>query len=176
MAERLVVAHVRGFRGLRGTLRLESLTDNAAERFAPGAVMFVEGTDDPLTVAESEADGEAWLVRLEELPDRNAAERLRGAYLEAAVERSGRQPGEYYWHEILGAVVRDLQGEVLGEVKDVYRAGGAEVLLVSGPAGEIDVPVVRPLVRVFEPGQRQVVVDAEALGLRTSGSGGSAGE
>ncbi len=171
MAERLVVARVRGFQGLRGLVRLEPLTDRAEERFAPGSVLFVEGGDEPLTVAESRPEGEGWKVRFEELPDRTAAERLRDVFLEAAVERAGQPAGEYYWHEILGAAVSDVEGAVLGEVTDVYRAGGAEVLLVSGPRGEIDVPLVKSVVRVFEPAQKRVVIDADALGLRTSEPG-----
>jgi ABC-type transporter Mla maintaining outer membrane lipid asymmetry ATPase subunit MlaF len=40
------------------------------------------------------------------------------------------------------------------------------VLVVMGPAGELDVPVVRSLVRVFAPARGEIVVDGEALGLR----------
>jgi len=44
-------------------------------------------------------------------------------------------------------------------------AGGAEVLLVRGPAGELDIPVVRSIVRIFAPKRGEIVVDREALGL-----------
>ena len=169
-AERLVVARVRGFHGLRGTLRIESLTDRAAERFAPGATLYAEGGDVPLTVEESALAGTGWRIRFAELPDRTAAETLRDAYLEAVVEPGGAlAEGEFYWHQVVGAVVADTDGTALGTVKDVYRAGGAEVLLVSGTAGEIDVPMVRAMVPVFEPAEGRIVVDGEALGLRGEG-------
>ena len=165
--ERLVVAQVRGFHGLRGAVRLESLTDRAEERFAPGARLYAEGTDAPLTVVESKPDASGWRARFAEVPDRTAAEKLRDVYLEAVVAPGEALPeGEFYWHQVIGAGVWDVDGTELGAVKDVYRAGGAEVLLVSGPAGELDVPVVRTVIRVFEPGQGRIVVDGEALGLR----------
>jgi 16S rRNA processing protein RimM len=165
-ARRLVVARVRGFQGLRGVVRLEPLSDRAQERFAPGAVLFVEGSDDPLTVAESGPGVLGWRVRFVEIADRTAAERLRDVYLEAIVEPDrDLAEGEYYWYEVVGASVVEMDGTVLGQVTDVYRAGGAEVLVVTGPSGEFDVPVVRSVVRVFEPDRGEIVVDGDALGL-----------
>jgi 16S rRNA processing protein RimM len=167
VGERLVVARVRGFHGLRGTMRLESLTDRAEERFAVGKSLFVEGTDKSLTVAESAPDNLGWRVRFAEVPDRTAAEAMRDVYLEAVVAPGEALPrGEFYWHQIVGASVEDVDGSVLGKVVDIYRAGGAEVMVVSGPAGEIDVPIVRSIVRIFAPARGEIVVDGEALGLR----------
>jgi 16S rRNA processing protein RimM len=165
--ERLVVAQVRGFHGLRGMMRLEPLTDREAERFAVGRTLFVEGQDSPLTVVEAEPAARGWRVRFAEVPDRISAEKLRDAYLEAVVGPGEELPrGEYYWHQVVGSKVADLDGTELGEVVDIYRAGGAEVLMVSGPAGDLDVPVVRPVVRIFAPARGEIVIDGEALGLR----------
>jgi 16S rRNA processing protein RimM len=147
-------------------MRLESLTDRAEKRFAVGKSLFVEGSDAPLTVVESEPDSLGWRVRFAEVTDRTAAEGLRDAYLEAVVAPDEELPrGEFYWHQVVGASVADADGSVLGEVVDIYRAGGAEVMVVSGPAGELDVPLVRSVVRVFAPARGQIVVDGEALGL-----------
>jgi 16S rRNA processing protein RimM len=134
-------------------------------------VLYREGSDEPLTIrsAVPVADGPGWRLRFEEIPDRTAAEPLRGAYLESVVAREdalGR--GEYFWHEVIGAHVRDLEGRELGVVRDVYRAGGAEVFVVSGgPIREFDLPAVRAFIRVFAPKRHEIVVDAEALDLPT---------
>ena len=69
-------------------------------------------------------------------------------------------------HEIIGATVKDVDDSILGKVVDVYRAGGADVVVVRGPAGEIDVALVKTVVRVFDPAKGEIVVDGEALGLR----------
>lgn len=165
--ERLVVARVRGFHGLRGTMRLESLTDLAEQRFAVGKSLFVEGSDRPLTVVESAPDSLGWRVRFAEVSDRTASEALRDVYLEAVVAPGEELPrGEFYWHQIIGAAVSDVDGTALGKVVDMYRAGGAEVMVVMGPAGELDVPVVRSIVRIFAPARGEIVVDGVALGLR----------
>jgi len=166
VGERLVVGRVRGFHGLKGTVRLESLTDRAEDRFAVGRSLFAEGSDSPLTIVEAEPDGLGWRMRFAELPDRTAAESLREVYLEAVVEPGEQLPrGEFYWHEVVGAKVVGVDGAALGEVVDMYRAGGAEVALVRGPLGELDIPLVRPIVRIFAPARGEIVVDVDALGL-----------
>jgi 16S rRNA processing protein RimM len=167
--ERLVVALVRSLHGLRGAVRVEILTDRPEERFRPGQVLFREGDTAPLSIesAAAVADGPGWRLRFRELSDRTAAESLRGAYLEIAVRPAAELArGEVYWHEMLGVTVSDTDGRALGTVRDVYRAGGAEVLVVKGgPVGEFDVPVVRAFVRIFAPRRGEIVVDAAALDL-----------
>lgn len=165
--ERLVVGQVRGFHGLRGAVRVESLTDRADDRFAVGRSLYVEGGDAPLTIVEADQEAQGWRVRFAEVPDRTAAETLRDVYLEAIVAPDEQLPrGEFYWHQVIGASVSDTDGAVLGEVVDIYRAGGAEVVVVRGPGGEMDVPLVRAVVRIFAPARGEIVVDGEALGLR----------
>lgn len=166
---RLVVALVRGAHGLKGAVRVEILTDRPELRYAPGSVLYREGEDDPLTVAWSSpvADGPGWRLRFDEVTDRTGAEALKGAYLETDVGPEGALArGEYFWHEVIGATVTNVDGTVLGTVRDVYRSGGAEVYLVAGgPYGEFDVPGVRAFVRVFAPRRGEIVVDADALDL-----------
>ncbi len=175
-ADRLVVGLVRGFHGLRGTVRVESLTDRAEERFSVGRSLFVEGGDTPLTIVEAGPDAQGWRLRFAEVADRTAAEALRDVYLEAVVAPDEKLPrGEFYWHEVVGTSVTDTDGTDLGKVADVYRAGGAEVVVVRGPAGEIDVPLVRAVVRIFAPARGEIVVDGEALGLRGPGDASEAG-
>jgi len=167
---RLVVGLVRGVHGLHGAVRVEVLTDRPEARFATGALLHPEGRTEALTIAAAQpvADGPGWRVTFREVPDRTAAERLRGVYLEAVVpaaEAPGR--GEYYWHEVIGVAVTDVAGNQLGTVRDVYRAGGAEVFVVDGGAvGSFDLPAVRAFIRIFAPRRGEIVVDADALDLR----------
>ena len=166
---RLVVGLVRGVHGLNGAVRVEILTDRPEARFARGARLFREGEEAALSVVDARAipDGPGWRVRFREVPDRTAAETLRGAYLEADVppaDAPGR--GAAYWHEVIGVPVRGLDGEELGTVADIYRVGENDVYVVrGGPRGEFDLPAVRDFVRIFAPRRGEIVVDAAALEL-----------
>ncbi len=165
-----MVALVRGVHGLHGAIRVEVLTDRPEDRFVAGAVLFREGEDRPLTIAAAEAvaDGPGWRIRFREVTSRDAADTLRGAYLESVVrpeEDLGR--GSYYWHEVIGTTVRGVDGTELGTVRDIYRIGETEVFSVEGgPFGSFDLPAVRAFIRIFAPRRGEIVVDAESLDLR----------
>jgi 16S rRNA processing protein RimM len=168
--QRLVVGLVRGVHGLRGAVRIEVLTDRPEQRYRPGVVLHREGSDAPLTIASAEpvANGPGWRVRFREIASREAADTLRGAYLETVVHPVGELTrGEVYWHEVIGAAVRGLDGAELGTVEDVYRVAENEVYVVGGgPFGTFDLPAVRAFIRIFAPRRGEIVVDAEALDLQ----------
>lgn len=167
--QRLVVALVRGVHGLRGAVRVEVLTDRPEARFRPGTVLYREADERALTIdsAEAVADGPGWRLRFREVPTRELADGLRGAYLEMAVPAAELARGEVYWHEVVGVTVRGIDGIDLGVVQDVYRVAENEVYVVGGGAfGTFDVPAVRAFIRIFAPRRGEIVVDAEALDLR----------
>jgi 16S rRNA processing protein RimM len=164
---RLTVGLVRGVRGLRGHVRIELLTDRPEERFGVGDTLFLEGTSRALTIVESSAvaDGPGWWLRFAEIPNREAADTLRDVYLEIEPPAETREPGRWYFHELKGLEVRGSDGTELGRVTDIYRAGGAEVFVVRGPRGEVDVPGVQGIVLELAPERGEMVVDMEALAL-----------
>jgi 16S rRNA processing protein RimM len=165
-----VVALVRGLHGLNGAVRAEVLTDRPEDRFVAGAVLYREGDERPLTIASAEAvaDGPGWRIRFREVTSRDAADTLRGVYLESVVRpEEDLARGSYYWHEVIGCAVRGVDGAELGIVKDIYRIGETEVFTVDGgPYGSFDLPAVRAFIRVFAPRRGEIVVDAESLDLR----------
>ena len=167
MPTRLTVGLVRGLRGLRGHVRVELLTDRPEERFTVGAILYPEGSARGLTIDEASAvaDGPGWWLRFDEVPDRNAAEALRGVYLEIEPPDEPREPGRWFWHELEGLAVRGSDGTELGRVTDIYRAGGAEVFVVRGPRGELDVPGVQGIVLELAPDRGEMIVDMDALAL-----------
>jgi 16S rRNA processing protein RimM len=129
------------------------------------SVFHREGDDGPLTIAWAQPDGPGYLVRFREVVDRAGADALRDAYLEAGPARN-LEPGEYYWHEVVGVPARTSSGEELGTVDDIFRAGEAEVYVVrGGPRGEVLVPAVTGIVLELDPRGAGLVVDAEALDL-----------
>jgi 16S rRNA processing protein RimM len=146
---------------------VELLTDRPEDRFREGALLRVEGTDRVLTIAEAApvADGPGWWLRFAEVPTREAADALRDAYLEIDVPDEAHEPGRWFFHELEGLAVRSTTGEELGTVVDIYRAGGAEVFVVRGPRGELDVPGVRGIVTDLAPDRGEMIVDLDALDM-----------
>ena len=165
--QRLVVALVRGVHGLRGAVRVEVLTDRpGGSASARASCSIARASDAPLTIASAEAvaDGPGWRLRFREIATREAADGLRGAYLETVVHPVGDLArGEVYWHEVRRR--RPCAASMApssGVVEDVYRVGENEVYVVRGePFGTFDLPAVRAFIRIFAPRRGEIVVDAD---------------
>jgi 16S rRNA processing protein RimM len=159
------VGLVRGLHGLRGTIRVEVLSDDP-RRFNRGRRLYLEGEAAPLTISWSQANPPGVLVRFREIDHREAAETLRERYLEAEVAPDALPAGSFYWHEVQGTEVRTTDGELLGTVEEIFRVGEGEVFIVrGGPRGEILIPAVNAVIRELAPRDGRIVVDREALGL-----------
>ena len=162
--ERVTVGLVRGLHGLRGAVRVEVLSDDPG-RFAVGSELFTEGDERPLTVVWSRPSKPGLLLRFDGFSDRESVEALRDRYLEA-VPDAPLLEGTWYWHQIRGLEVRTTEGEVLGTVADVFRAGEGEVYVVhGGPRGELLIPAVSNVVTQLSPEQGHAIVDPVALSL-----------
>ncbi len=162
--ERVTVGLVRGLHGLRGAVRIEVLSDDP-DRFAVGSVLYVDGDDRPLTVSWTGPAKSGLLVQFAELPTRESAEALRDHYLEVVVT-DPLPAGSYYWHQVRGLEATTIEGESLGRVVDVFRAGAGEVYVVQGgKRGELLVPAVQGVVVELDPAGGRLVVDAAALDL-----------
>ena len=156
----LRVAQVRGVRGLDGSLRLEVLTDLPEQRFIPGARLSVESSDRVLTILEVTPSSPGLFVRFGEVQSRLAGELLIGAYLTIPAAQVQIPSDRVLWDEVIGVTVRDPQGAVIGEIRDLYRAGGAEVYVVHTPdGGEIDLPAVAAVIIEFAPREGRIVAD-----------------
>lgn len=151
---------MRGVRGLDGSLRLEVLTDLPEQRFIPGARLSVESSDRVLTILEVTPSSPGLFVRFGEVQSRLAGERLIGAYLTIPASQVQIPSDRVLWDEVIGVTVRDPQGAVIGEIRDLYRAGGAEVYVVHTPdGGEIDLPAVAAVIIEFAPREGRIVAD-----------------
>ena len=118
----VTLAVVTGAHGVTGEVRLKLFTDDLS-----GYRSFNGGS---LTM-KSLRNG---IARFAEVPDRNAAERLRGTLL--TVPRSALPPleeGEYYHADILGLPCISTAGEALGMVVAIDDFGAGDVIEIERP-------------------------------------------
>ena len=172
--QRLVVALVRGVHGLRGAVRVEVLTDQPEAPLRAGRGPAPRGRDAPLTIAAAEAvdDGPGWRLRFREVTTRDAADALRGVYLEAdVVPDASWRAASTTGTRSSGATVRGVDGD-RARARSATSTASARPRSSSvggGPFGAFDLPAVRAFIRIFAPRRGEIVVDAEALDLRRRG-------
>ena len=121
----VTLAVITGAHGVTGEVRLKLFTGDLS-----GYRSFNGGS---LTL-KSLRNG---IARFAEVPDRNAAERLRGTLL--TVPRSALPPleeGEYYHADILGLAAVSTAGEALGVVVAIDDFGAGDVIEIERPDGK----------------------------------------
>jgi len=134
--DRLIVGRVLRPHGVRGELSVEVLSD-APERFAPGAELGVGDPDGPeppetAVVRAARLHLGRLLLSLEGVSDRDAADRLRGAWLSIPVAAARPlDPGEFWPHQLVGLAVVDRQGRPRGRVADVVPGAAHDLLAVE---------------------------------------------
>jgi 16S rRNA processing protein RimM len=118
-----------------------------------------------ITLAKDHGDG--IVAQAQEVSDRNAAEALRGARI--FVPRASfptADKDEYYWVDLIGLAVVNLQGESLGTVTGLIDTGPHSVLRIAPPgadpadeAAQRLVPFVAAYVVDVSLPERRITVD-----------------
>lgn len=131
--KRVTLAAITGAHGLKGEVRLKLFTDDA-EGLARYAGFDVDGRH--LTLVFARQAGAGAIARFAEVPDRTAAEALRGKTL--TVSRDALPPlgeGEYYHADLIGLPVTTAEGDAVGTVLAVENFGAGDVLDINKAGG-----------------------------------------
>lgn len=79
--------------------------------------------------------------------DRDAAEALMGSRIEIARSRLPKLgAGEFYWVDLLGLEVKNLEGQPLGQVTDMTSNGAQDVMVLQDGDQERLIPFVHGVV------------------------------
>jgi len=171
--ELAIVGRIRKAHGIRGELVVEPYTNEPAAVFAAGRRLF-GGTPDgrplttpaaapvALTVNRATPHKDGWIVRVDELADRTAAEAWRERTLLAPLAELP-PPGddEVYLHDLVGLRVQRPDGTPVGAVVDYYEMPHGIMLEVRLDAreGTALVPYRPEIVTEVDTGARTLTID-----------------
>lgn len=140
----LVVGRLGRPHGVSGELTIEVRTDDPDDRFAPGAVLATEPAErGPVTIARSFVHGGRWVLALDGVGDRAAAEELRDTLLLVDVDQLPpiTDPDEFYDHQLVGMQARLADGTAVGVVREVVHGPAGDLLAIERDVGsELLVP------------------------------------
>jgi 16S rRNA processing protein RimM len=118
-----------------------------------------------LEIASVHARGDGYVASSPDVPDRTAAEALRGARIFLArSEFPAPAADEFYWADLTGMTVANRAGLVLGNVVGLLDNGAQSVLRVeplAAGAKELLIPFVSVYVDSVDPATRRIAVDWE---------------
>ncbi len=164
----VLVAHVSGPFGIAGWIRLRTYSAEASALLSAKTWWLDKPALHDVEVLQVRAQGEDLVAHLMGIEGREAAENLQGATVH--IRRShfpALDTNEFYWVDLIGHQVENLQSEVLGEVFGLMDNGAHPILRVSPPPGvqagaqEMLIPFVDRFVTSVDQAAKKITVDWE---------------
>jgi 16S rRNA processing protein RimM len=161
----IVVAHIVKTRGLRGEVVADLLTD-FPDRFAGLKSVIglaTDGTRRSLEIEEHWFHGDRLVLKFEGFDSIDEAKALVNCHLAVPAEDRIQLPQDsFYEWELIGCRVESVGGALVGEVAEVMRTGGVELLKVVDETGRdrlvpmasdivVEIDKVKRLIRIDPP-------------------------
>ncbi|MDO4928421.1 MAG: ribosome maturation factor RimM [Corynebacterium sp.] len=154
----LMIGRVVKPHGIRGEVAVEVTTDAPEVRFAIGEVLTGRQgrKETSLEITHARSHQQRLLLRFAEIPDRTAAESLRGMKFFAAPLEDDDEG--FYDHELEGLkVIHD--GQEIGHVSEVNHGPANELLLVELTDGKtVLIPFVHQIVPEVDLEAGEVII------------------
>lgn len=142
--ERLVIGEVLKPQGIRGELKVKAYTDTP-EDIKKFGVVYIDGAEYKILSFRTDGSGAAYLG-LRGIPDRNAAELMRGKLLEGDRDDApALEEGQYYIVDIIGLSCESEEGEFLGKVKNILNLS-SDIYTLERAGKEILFPAVNGVI------------------------------
>lgn len=120
--------------GIRGEVRVMSVTDFPELRYQKGAILLLERKNKDsieLTVASHRKHKNFDLLTFESHPTIESVEHYRDGILKIKESQLTDLPqNEFYFHEIIGLTVVTEEGREIGKIKEILQPGANDVWVV----------------------------------------------
>ena len=128
-----VVGKLGSTYGIRGWLRIYSSTEQAESIFDYQPwFLTIKGEWQSIELENWRYHNHEIIVKLKGVDDRETAQIL--ANVEIGVDLSvfpELEEGDYYWHDLIGCTVVNLEGYTMGTVTEMMETGSNDVLVVK---------------------------------------------
>lgn len=159
----IVVARVVKTRGIRGEVAADLLTD-FPERFEgleTVTAIAPDGARRSLAIEEHWFHGDRIVLKFPGYDSIDSAKELVG--LELAVPADDRielPEDQFYEWELVGCRVETVAGQMIGQVRNIMRTGGVEILAIANDEGrEFLVPMVSDICVGIDVEQKLIRID-----------------
>jgi 16S rRNA processing protein RimM len=154
----LAVGRVARPFGLLGELKVRLLTEYP-DQLDRLSTVYLGPEAEPWTVKGIRLHKNAALLMLVGCDDRSAAEKLRGALVQIAIEDAmPLEEEEFFEHQIVGMTVVEQDGTVLGRLTEIISTGANDVYVVVGSQGELLLPAIKSVILEVDLDADQMVV------------------
>jgi 16S rRNA processing protein RimM len=167
----VLVGYVSGAYGIQGWVRIKPYSSDA-DALLNARTWWIDKPElRDVAMLQSKVHSGDVVAQLMGVAGRDAAEALKGATVQ--IPRShfpALEKDEFYWVDLIGLAVENLQGEQLGQVLDMMDNGAHPILRVKPAAApqaaqpedkvqEILIPFVDQFVKTVDQKAKKITVD-----------------
>ena len=161
--ELIIVARTVKTRGLKGELVAELLTDfpDRFERISQLQAVGANGERKQLNLESYWFQNDRVVLKFSGYDSVESAHMLVGCDLGLPeAERVQLSEGEFYDWELEGCSVEIVHGSAIGNVREVMRTGGVEILVVKDDTDrEHLIPMTRSIVVEIDVAEKKILID-----------------
>ena len=161
MTEPVTIGRVLKPFGVKGKVRVESLTDVPGRFENLPSVTLVTSTGESLTttITQAKPSGNSYLLKFAAFASPEEAATLRGALIQVPQESVPPSlDGQYYQFELIGLAVQDETGKVLGNIEDILDLPQHPVLVARHEKEEFLIPATRLVVKHIDKETKLITV------------------
>ena len=149
--------------GINGEVKIRQITD-FIERFYIGETVYYKSHEDtllPLVIDGFRTMNKGLLVHFEGYSSIDEVEHLLGNNLYILEEQlTELDEHEFYYHEIIGCLVKTTTGEKLGIIESILSPGANDVWVVKGSNGrEILIPYIEDVVKEVHIAKKEIIIE-----------------
>jgi 16S rRNA processing protein RimM len=158
------VGKISGVFGVKGWIKVFSYTEPRENILSYKHWLLKKGSQDSsVKVISGQLQGKNVVAQIEGVTDRDKALLLMGWEVYITHDQlPALAKGEYYWTDLIGLDVENLEGIQLGKVDSLFETGANDILLVKGER-ERALPFIKEQTVVsIDVAERKIVVDWDA--------------
>ena len=147
--------------GIKGFVTVHSFTDPRDNILGyTNWHAFLNNQWQPIKLLCVEVYSKAIVAQIEGYPERESVARLTNIEIAVHKEQLAElEPGEYYWHQLVGMSVVNQKGDLFGEVIEVMPTGANDVLVVQGEKRHLIPYLPGQFIIEINDSQRVITVD-----------------
>lgn len=159
MNEYIRVGKIVNTHGIKGCMKVLSLTDEL-DRFDELDYVFTEIDNKKRKINNAWYRNGMVYLELEGVENMDDAIKLKESYVSIEEAQLKELPEDtYYIYELIGLEVYSTEGELIGNIKEVFQTGANDVYEVKGKLKTYYIPAIKNIVKEVNIKEKKVIIN-----------------
>jgi 16S rRNA processing protein RimM len=150
--------------GVKGEVKILPLSRGGFS-FSKGVEVFLltpQGVEVPAKIASSRKQGRYVILAIDNCPDATSAARLRASSICIPRDSLVLAENEFLCDQLIGLTVVTTDGEIIGQVNEIFETGSNDVYVVQKGNREYLLPAIRDVIQEIDLTGRRIIIKTMA--------------